>query len=108
MRGPAVAALILVGLAVFARPAPAATRVPGTALRWGLAPDRLDTTFAAVPEDSTKRRGAMAFFGVPAQATLRFADGRLVAVEFAADSVSPAAASYIEDELAREGYRRRC
>lgn len=112
MRRVAVAALMLAMAAQPTRPgaAIAAVRLPGTALRFGAAPEVLDTTFVAVPGDSTllRRRGPMAFFGVPATATLEFRERRLVGGEFLADSLSPAAAAYIEDELVHQGYRRHC
>jgi TonB family protein len=109
MRGAAVAAGI-VALAWLHGGAAAATRVPGTTLRFGSGMDRLDTTFVALPGDSTKprRKGPVRFYGFPATATLEYHDQRLVIADLVADSISAAAVDYIEDELVREGYRRQC
>lgn len=112
MRAVRIASPLLI-LAALAGVVSGATRMPGTSLRFGAALTALDTTFVVPPDavrDTTLdvRRGAATFFGIPATATLTYRDGRLAEAEFAADSTSPAARSYIEDELVREGYRRRC
>jgi TonB family protein len=103
-----VIAAALVGVTA----AGAATRIPGTTLRFGAPIASLDTSFAAMPAtaDTTAdvRRGSLSFFGIPATATLTYRAGRLAGAEFDADSTSSAARAYMEDELAREGYRRRC
>jgi TonB family protein len=111
MRAIRVASPLLI-LAALAGEVSGAARVPGTSLRFGAALASLDTTFVAPPDarDTTVdvRRGAMTFFGIPSTATLTYRDGRLHEAEFTADSTSPAARAYIEDELVREGYHRRC
>jgi TonB family protein len=113
VREAAAASLVLIAVAIGgATAAGAALRVPGTALRFGAPIGSLDTTFAAGPAAADtliqSRRGPVIWFGVHATVTLSFREGRLAEAAFEADSTSPATRAYIEDELAREGYRRRC
>jgi len=114
MRGAAAVLWVLIAVAIGGATAGAgaALRVPGTPLRFGAPIGSLDTTFTAGPTSTDtlaqSRRGPVTWFGVHATVTLSFRDGRLAEAAFEADSTSPATRAYIEDELAREGYRRRC
>jgi TonB family protein len=98
-----------------AAPAAADTsvRVTGTSLRFGLALDDVDRRgafhAAQSPEPGTvARAGRMRFFGVDSDALLVFERGRLATARFSSDAVSPAGSDYIEDQLTRMGFQRRC
>jgi protein TonB len=108
-----VLALAVLGLlaAAPAPPAPApadtALRVPGTALRFGLA-DSLVVARGFAPDGAGGATGRCRFFGIDSEARLGFTDGRLARAEFTVTEPSPRQRDYVRDQLAAMGYRRRC
>jgi protein TonB len=88
--------------------------LPGTLLRFGMESGRFGATqgFQPTPRpqppEQQERAGAMRFFGIDATATLSFIDRRLAQAQFVIESASPQQISYIDDDLVRRGYRRRC
>ncbi len=90
------------------------SRVPGTTLRFGAESGRFGAaqgfqpTAQQQPPDQQAREGALRFFGIDAQATLKFRDRRLVQAAFVIESASPQQIAYIGDDLVRRGYHRRC
>ena len=99
-------ALTVLGLLALA-PADTVVRVPGTALRFGLA-DTLVAARGFAPAADGAREGRCRFFGMDGAARLRFADGRLARAEFTVERASPRQRDYVQDQLAAMGYRRSC
>jgi TonB family protein len=89
-------------------------RVPGSRLRFGLSQEQLvgRGSFAAVrgtvAPGFVARRGPAVWFGVQTEATLLFRGDRLQRVRFSAKNVPAHVGDYVEDELRRLAYRRRC
>src|SRR6058998_2429587 len=105
--------ILALALVLAAGVADTSTRVPGTVLRFGMPPDRVSAlvTLASSGGAGDGMRaftGDIRFFGLPSHATLSFGEGRLARASFEAKNVSPHSQSYVEDELRRLGYRRRC
>jgi protein TonB len=108
-----VLALAVLGLLVAAAatsvssPADTVQRIPGTTLRFGT-PVATATArgFPAAPGGA--HTGPCRFFGLESDATLTFEAGRLVRAEFATAQAAPHQISYVEDQLRRMGYKRRC
>ncbi len=99
--------LAVAGLLALGAPPDTALRVPGTPLRFGAAEAALaDRGFAAAAPGV--RHGPARFFGIESVATLTLTDGRLARAEFEVDSIPPYQVAYVEDQLARMGYKRRC
>ncbi len=123
-------ALVVAGLlAASVAPAPArdtSLRVPGTALRFGMSQAQVQRVLGAQPAPSVQTPvpppGAVAppavssaapavrvrFFGLEGQATLGFEDDVLANVEIRVSNPSPHDIDYVEDDLTRLGFRRRC
>ncbi len=131
-------ALVVAGLlaaSVTAAPArDTSLRVPGTVLRFGMSQARVQRVLSAQPAPSVQTPaprpraaappasgapagpGAAAavpavrvrFFGLDGQATLGFEDDLLANVAIRVSNPSPHDIDYVEDELARQGFRRRC
>ena len=99
-------ALTVLGLLALA-PADTVVRVPGTALRFGLA-DTLVAARGFAPAADGAREGRCRFFGMDGAARLRFVDGRLARAEFTVERASPRQRDYVQDQLAAMGYRRSC
>lgn len=96
-------------------------RLPGTPLRFGtsLAQVEHELRMHAAPQATWSppppaTRGAIAwhtglrFFGLEGTATLEFKDSVLVRAAVVVDHPSPHDIDYVEDDLARRGFRRRC
>ena len=101
-----------------ARPAPApadtSVRIPGSRLRFGFTPEMVArygefpiAKVAGKPHE-VARRGPATWFGIEGEATLFFRSGHLVRAELKASKVARHAIDYLQDELARQGYRRSC
>lgn len=101
-----------------ARPAPApadtSVRIPGTRLRFGFTPERVAqygefpiAKVAGKPHE-VARRGPATWFGIEGEATLFFRSGHLMRAELKASKVARHSIDYLQDELARQGYRRAC
>jgi TonB family protein len=127
-----VLVLALAGLlAASVAPSPArdtSLRVPGTALRFGMSQAQVERALRAqpappvptpVPPPATAAPAAggapaaaptvrVRFFGLEGQATLGFADDVLANVAIRVANPSPHDIDYVEDDLARRGFRRRC
>lgn len=88
-------------------PVDTAVRVPGTALRFGLA-DSLATARGFAPAGAGSLAGRCRFFGMDSDARLGFTDGRLTRAEFTVEAPSPKQRDYVQDQLAAMDYRRRC
>ena len=114
-------AAVLVGvLAAAGAPAPAllepaadtTLRVPGTGLRFGMTlamvHRRVATVEAPAPPGAVLRRAKLRCFGLDADAKLTFESGFLTRATFTVKDPSPREIDYVEDELARQGLRRRC
>ena len=93
-------------------------RVPGTALRFGsslVQVERVIRTLPAAPgtpagvnPGATARQARLRFFGLDGEATLGFEDGMLAGVRVTVAQPSPHDVDYVEDDLARQGFHRRC
>ena len=87
-------------------------RVPGTGLRFGMTlpmvERRIATVEAPAPPGAVLRQAKMRCFGLEADATLEFGSGFLTHASFTVKDPSPREIDYVEDELARQGFRRRC
>lgn len=117
-----VLAVAVAGLLAAAGPAAAAPeaslRVPGTALRFGSSLVQVERVLRTQPAAAgapvaatpgvTPRRARLRFFGLDGEATLGFADGVLVGVRVTVAQPSPHDIDYVEDDLARQGFHRRC
>ena len=98
--------------AQIAAPAPqvARVRIPGTRLVLGDPPSGAAAAgrFLPVGSATAERRGDCRFFGLEAHARLAFVEDQLDHVTFALDSISSHSVDYVEDQLRRSGYQRRC
>lgn len=89
-------------------------RVPGTSMRFGMESGHFGAAQGFTPVASglqpgrEGREGSMRFFGIESRATLQFENRRLVEAAFVIDDASPHQISYLEDDLLRRGFRRRC
>src|SRR5688572_24223179 len=87
-------------------------RVPGVpGLRFGLPVEAVSARgYAVEPEaDGTfALQGATRFFGLPARAVLSFEDQKLSRARFDVDAVTPRQADWLDDEMRRMGFQRRC
>jgi len=89
-------------------------RVPGTVLRFGSSLAtlqrrvRLRASTATPPAGATLREATLRIFGLSGEAVLTFEGDRLMRASFKVDDPSPAELDYVEDQLAREGFRRSC
>jgi len=100
----------VLGLAVLAAllaapPADTVLRVPGTALRFGLA-DSVVAVRGFTPAGADARDGRCRFFGLDAAVRLDFARGRLSRAEILLEGLSPHQRDYVQDQLTAMGYRR--
>ena len=116
----AVAGLLAATLA--AAPAPdTSLRLPGTALRFGMSQAQVERVVraqpapaaAVAPSPAPSTPGApppvhVRFFGLDGEAKLEFEDGVLARAAFRVAHPSPHDIDYVEDDLARQGFRRRC
>jgi len=96
--------------ATAAAPRDTSIRVPGSSLRLGWSHERTSVLGSFKEEsnagETAVRRGNVRWFGATAQATLTYRAGRLAVVRLQCTEATPALASYVPDELRREGYRR--
>jgi TonB family protein len=93
-------------------------RVPGTALRFGSSLVQVERVIRTQPvaantpvgtnPGATARQTRLRFFGLDGEATLGFEDGVLVGVQVTVAQPSPHDIDYVEDDLARQGFHRRC
>lgn len=87
-------------------------RLPGTGLRLGMPFERVASQLTLEPLPGAQGPGAFRararFFGLASRASLVFVSDRLTRASFQVDSASEHSRSYVEDELRRQGYRRRC
>lgn len=93
-----------------AAPLDTLARVPGSALRLGWSHE-CTAALGSFRESSSAgavsvRRGDVRWFGTTAQATLTYRSERLALVRLECSKATPALASYVPDELRRQGYRR--
>ncbi len=97
-----------------AAPADTATRVPGSWMRIGYTHDQVLARASfplkegQTPRGVVVRRGSVAWFGLPSEATLHFREDRLESVEFLVEDAAPHWADYLHDQLRLAGYRARC
>jgi TonB family protein len=82
-------------------------RVPGTRMRFGWSDRRLAELGFHLDKGGS-RSGACTWFGLAANATVRFSRGVLDRAHLEARNLSPRDLAYLQDQLAREGYRRAC
>lgn len=103
-------ALLLAGALATHAPADTGVRVPGTALRFGLPRQAVEARgfHAPAPGDPAARTGSCRFFGLDAEAVLTFEDDRLALARVEVKDAAGYQVGYVEDQLARLGYRRRC
>lgn len=89
-----------------------AVRVPGTtALRFGLSPAAVQPRgFLVQPEEdgAFALQGTARFFGLEARAVLSFDAERLSRVRVEVAAITPRQLDWLEDELRRMGFQRRC
>lgn len=116
----ALAALLATAEPAAGAPAEAATtpdttlRVPGTVLRFGMTLPmvhrhiRTGPSTAPAPPDGAIREAKMRCFGLDSDATLTFVSGSLAHAAFLLHDPSPHDIDYVEDDLARQGFQRRC
>ncbi len=104
-------------------------RVPGTALRFGMPRAQVQRLVRPLPAGASAALAGVAptpgvpgapgaapaappvalrFFGLDGQATLEFESERLARAVVRVVHPSPKAIDYVEDDLARQGYHRRC
>jgi len=88
-------------------------RIPGTALRLGTDIARYGASEGFSPgaggsAERVLREGPVRFYGVESRAALAFEGQQLVQAEFTVEDASRRLVDYIEDDLARRGYHRRC
>jgi TonB family protein len=96
-------------------------RLPGTQLRFGTSLVRVQRELAlqVAPPAAARPPGRSApgviawqagvrFFGLAGAATLEFEDSVLVRASIIVDQPSPHDIDYVEDDLVRQGFRRRC
>lgn len=113
----AVAGLLAATLAAAAAP-DTSLRLPGTALRFGMSQAQVERVVRAqpapaAPSPAPSTPGAppsvhVRFFGLDGEARLEFEDGVLARAAFRVAHPSPHDIDYVEDDLARQGFRRRC
>jgi len=119
MHAVAVAFVGLLATAGATAPAPDTTlRVPGTTLRFGSPLVRFDRAIprlvvavsprAGASPGSVARQMPLRFFGLDGEATLEFEAGVLTRARVTVAKASPHDIDYVEDDLARQGFRRRC
>ncbi len=103
-------AVLLAGALATPAPADTGVRVPGTALRFGLPRAAVEARGfrEPAPGDPAARTGSCRFFGLDAEAVLTFEDDRLALARVEVKDAAGYQVSYVEDQLARLGYRRRC
>ena len=96
-------------------------RLPGTALRFGMSQAQVERVVRAQPTPAVPAVSSPAastpgasppvhvrFFGLDSEARLEFEDGVLARAAFKVAHPSPHDIDYVEDDLARQGFRRRC
>jgi TonB family protein len=110
----------IVATALAARPARAtappdtSVRVPGTVLRFGTTKAEVERKVrVALPAAGAGHAGdprtyALHFFGLDGTANLTFEGGVLTGASITIDSPTPYDVDYVEDQIARLGYRRSC
>ncbi|MBI5708763.1 MAG: energy transducer TonB [Candidatus Eisenbacteria bacterium] len=103
-------AVLLAGALATQAPADTAVRVPGMPLRFGLPRAAVEARGFHAPAagDPAERAGSCRFFGLDAEAVLTFEDDRLARARVEVKDAAGHQVSYVEDQLARLGYRRRC
>jgi TonB family protein len=96
-------------------------RIPGTVLRFGTTLAQVQRVVRMHPAPLVTLRPAgprtpgviawqtgLRFFGLAGAATLEFEDSVLVRASVTVDHPSPHDIDYVEDDLARQGFHRRC
>ena len=69
---------------------------------------RTGPSTVAAPPDGAVREAKMRCFGLDSDATLTFVSGSLAHAAFLLHDPSPHDIDYVEDDLARQGFQRRC
>ncbi|HET7225687.1 MAG TPA: hypothetical protein VFK69_08205, partial [Candidatus Eisenbacteria bacterium] len=104
--GPGAAPAAAAPAAQVEMPADTSRRIPGTRLRFGWSDLRLAELGFHL--DRGARAGSCTWFGLPAAATLKLTRDRLDRAHFELKELSARDLDYVQDQLAREGYRRSC
>jgi len=102
-----VLVLAVAGLLAVVPPPDTTLRSPGTTLRFGTTEAAAAARGFSATSPGT-HHGRARFFGIESGVTLTFAEGRLARAEFEVPDAAPYQISYVEDQLTRMGYRRRC